>query len=127
MSIFTDIPPTMLSNMENITNILKSLPRPLKIDWDDGFPAQTLGGPAKSHLEAVTMTVFRILKRLRDFLDVMEPLHIRRIFVYYMEEYTIMFWSYFFSIVRWKSAILFLWPDLEDVLDLHEKFVRSYH
>lgn len=117
----------MLSNMEIDTNLLRSLPRPLKIDWDDEFPAQTLGGPAKPHPEAVPTVVFRILKRLHDFLDIMEPLHIRRIFLNYLEEYAIMFWSYIFSIVRWKSAILFLWPDLEDMLDLHERFLRSYH
>ena len=66
-----------------------------------------------------------LLYRVRDFLDFLEPYHSRQFMR--AQQADLVFWNYSFSIIRWRHAIRFFWPDLEYALDLHEKFHHTIH
>lgn len=117
-SIFTDISLTGMYAADAVLESRSSLSRPLRIDWDDGLPPVTVNYPNIPHV------LFRLVGRVRDLLDVLEPLHFRQHDANISRWETI--WSYYFSIVRWKHAIRFCWPDLEDTLDLFENLQRPF-
>ncbi|CAN9258972.1 unnamed protein product [Alternaria alternata] len=61
-----------------------------------------------------------LVERLRNFLDFMEPLHVRQFIT--LSSLPVL-WSYSSSIIKWQKIIGSLWPSLKD--DLH--FHKEYH
>jgi hypothetical protein len=87
---------------------------------NDGIPASktSLSNAILYALEAVR----EALRRVRNLLDLLEPLHIRR--KYPLDFQIAILWSYSSSMVKWKSLIRFFWPDLQGVLEFHAHFHR---
>ena len=133
MLIFTDEPLAVLPNLESLLRIPSDASIVGASQKHDHFPHPTTANFTDLSLEASLAVVQNLLRRVRILLDLIEPLHVRRLST--PESGTpdlwsysfVMLWSYSFSMVRWKSAICFFWPDLKNALDLHENVHRGLH
>ena len=122
LSIYNDIPPGGLSNSETVASLASSFPRSLKFEWNDGLPPMTIDGIT---LEFISEFMTRLVHRVCDLIDMFEPLHFRR-FATHLPS-TEIYWSYSFSIVKWKNAICYFRPYLKDALDFHDSLHRHGH
>lgn len=124
ISIFTDVPAGELSDMEISNKLLSTLSHPLEVAWEDGFPPVTIGHSKRACLRDAANVVERLVRRVHNILDILEPLHFRQFIPSLSHRITTL--SYSFSLIRWRSAICFFMPDLEDALNFHEQYHRYY-
>jgi len=122
MSIYTDIPPGGLSVSEMDASLASSLPRSLEFELNDGLPPLTFDGFTSRFFSNLTS---RLALHVRDLLDILEPLHVRQVVPDLADP--VIFWSYSFSMVRWKKAICFFRPYLKDALDFYRGLHRLGH
>jgi len=122
MSVYTDIPPGGLSDLEMAASLTSSLPPSLKLEWNDCLPPIKLDGSTYHDFSGFMP---RFVHHVRDLLDMFEPLHSRQSVTNLLEQAT--FWSYSLSIVKWKNAICFFRPYLKDALVFHDGLHRFGH
>jgi len=120
--IFTDVPAAELSDMDISTKLLSTLSHPLKVAWEDGLPPVTIWHSKIACRGDAATVVERLLRRVRNLLDILEPLHPKQ-FALSVSKPNIAL-NYSFSLSRWRSAICFFMPDLEDELNFHEHYHR---
>jgi hypothetical protein len=109
-----------LSGREICDKLRFASSRPPNTVENDGIPATTRSF-SDAFLAAKEATL-KVLHRVRNLLDLLEPLHFRRMFP--LDSDLAVLWSYSFSMMRWKNAIRVFWSDLQDVLESHEYFHR---
>ena len=122
LSVYKDIPPEGLSKSEMAVCVESNLPRSLKFEWDDKLPPMTVDGITIKFIVDFTA---RLTLHVRDLLDMIEPLHVRQ---FSTDDLSLaIYWSYSFSIVKWKNAICYFRPYLKDALDFHDSLHRHGH
>jgi hypothetical protein len=86
-----------------------------------GFTLPTTMDNIERSKKALISMIYKLVKRLRSFLDFMEPLHVRRFDS--QSPQPLVLWGYSLSILKLEKEIGSLWPSLNDDLYFH----RLYH
>ncbi|CAN9433584.1 unnamed protein product [Alternaria alternata] len=117
---FADFAYSCFTNVPEVSDPTRSL---LKSDFaikTFGFTLPTTVDNIKRIHGAMFSMMCELVERLRNFLDFMEPLHVRQFIT--LSSLPVL-WSYSSSIIKWQKIIGSLWPSLKD--DLH--FHKEYH
>jgi hypothetical protein len=120
MGLSMDPSLAQLSEREICDKLRYASSLPPKTAENDGIPATTRSF-SDAFLTAKEATL-KVLHRVRNLLDLLEPLHFRKMIP--LDSDLTILWSYSYSMIRWKSTICFLWPDLQHVLEYYEHFHR---